>query len=79
MAQNHAEKCIFQHNADRVSQQSTFSSVGENLAATTGTVDYKQLINLWYDENTNYDYSSNTCSRGRSCGHYTQVRAIDSE
>ena len=74
MAQNYADKCIFQHNADRASQQSTFRSVGENLAATSGTVNYKALVLDWYNENTDYDYSSNSCSV--VCGHYTQVCAI---
>ena len=62
---------MFQHNAHRVFQQSTFSSVGENLAATSGTVDYKALVLDWYKENVNYNYDSNSCNG--ACGHYTQV------
>ena len=73
VAQNYAEQCMFEHNADRVSQQSTFSSVGENIAATTASANYTDLVKNWYDENQDYDYSSNSCAQGRVCGHYTQV------
>ena len=65
---------MFQHNADRVSQQSTFRSIGENLATTSGTVDYKALVLDWYKENVNYNYDSNSCHG--ACGHYTQVYII---
>ena len=71
VAQNHAEQCVFEHNADRVSQQSTFTSVGENLAATTGLANYTSWVMNWYDENQDYDFSSNTCTQ--VCVHYTQV------
>ena len=71
VAQNYADKCIFQHNSNRISQQSTFSSVGENLAATSGILDYKAQVLNWYKENANYNYTDNSCSSG--CGHYTQV------
>ena len=73
VAQNYAEQCVFDHNADRVSEQSTFTSVGENLAATTGLANYTGLVMNWYDENQDYDFSSNTCAQEQVCGHYTQV------
>ena len=73
VAQNYAEQCVFEHNADRVSQQSTFTFVGENLAATTGPTNYTYLVMLWYDEIQDYNFSSNTCAQGGVCGHYTQV------
>ena len=75
VAQNYAEQCVFEHNANRVSQQSTFTSVGENLAATTGLANYTGLIRNWYDENQYYDYSLNSCAQGQVCGHYTQVHS----
>ena len=77
VAQNYAEQCVFEHNADRVSQQSTFTFVGENLAATTGSINYTYLVMLWYDEIQDYDFSSNTCALGGVCGHYTQVLLHD--
>jgi hypothetical protein len=73
VAQNYAEQCVFEHNDNRVSQQSTFSSVGENLAATTGSANYTRLVRNWYDENQDYDFSSRSCAN--VCGHYTQVGA----
>ena len=75
VAQNYADKCIFQHNSNRISQQSTFSTVGENLAATNGTVDYETLVLNWYNENANYNYNDNSCSS--VCGHYTQVHHLN--
>lgn len=74
VAQNYAEQCVFEHNDNRGSQQSTFRSVGENLAATTApSANYTDLVRNWYDETQDYDYSSNSCAQGRVCGHYTQV------
>ena len=77
VAQNYAEECVFAHNAARVSQQSTFTSAGENLAATTSSTNYTRLVMLWYDEIQDYDFSSNTCTQGGVCGHYTQVLLHD--
>ena len=31
------------------------------------------VVNDWADERLNYRYRSNTCARGKVCGHYTQV------
>ena len=73
VAQAYAEQRVFEHNADRVSQQSTFNSVGENLAVTTGSANYTRLVMNWYDENQDYDYAANSCASGQVCGHYTQV------
>ena len=73
VAQNHAEQCVFEYNADRVSQQSTFTFVGENIAATTELANYTYLVMLWYDEFQDYDYSSNTCTQEQVCTQYTQV------
>lgn len=72
MAQTYSEKCVFAHNSQRTSQQDIYLLVGENLAATTGTVDYTGLVNNWNNEGNYYDYEENACSR--VCGHYTQVR-----
>ena len=73
LAQNYAEECVFAHNQERVSQQETFSSVGENLAANSGPADYADLVQRWYDEVNYYTYSSDTCADSKMCGHYTQV------
>ena len=74
VAQNYAEQCIFEHNTDRTSQQSTFTYVGENLAITSSpSVNYTSLVRNWFDERDDYNYESNTCAGGAVCGHYTQV------
>ena len=71
VAQNYADNCVFEHNSNRVSQQSTFTSVGENLFASSGQANYTSAVLSWYNEVEDYTYSSNTCSA--VCGHYTQV------
>ena len=73
VAQNYAEKCVFAHNLDRTSQQSSFTCIGENIAAETGAANYTQLVQLWDDESMNYIYSTMSCTPGKQCGHYTQV------
>ena len=74
VAQNYAERCIFAHNSDRDSQQSTFTSVGENLFAVSGAANYTSAVLNWYNEVQYYTYSSNSCTQ--DCGHYTQVRIV---
>ena len=71
VAQNYADNCVFEHNSNRASQQSTFTSVGENLFAGSGQANYTSAVLSWYNEVQDYTYSSNSCSG--VCGHYTQV------
>ena len=76
MAQNYAEKCVFEHNKHRVSQQSTFTSVGENLAAgTADPADFPGFVQNWHDEVQDYNFKANSCSG--VCDHYTQVSVLD--
>ena len=75
VAQTYSEMCIFEHNGDRVSQQSTFQTVGENLAASINTnnaAQYVDFITSWYNEVADYDYEANSCTS--VCGDYTQVK-----
>ena len=66
---------MFSHNPSRTSQAPSFSSVGENLAVSSGRGDYYEgLFILWRNENSDYDFNSNTCDASKVCGHYTQVR-----
>ena len=77
MAQNYAQQCVFAHNDQRTTQQSTFIYVGENLAITNApNVNYTGMVRSWYDENRDYSYQSNSCRSGAVCGHYTQVIVI---
>ena len=73
VAQAYSERCMFEHNPSRVSQASSFSSVGENLAISSGLGDnYEGLFMLWDNERDDYNFNSNGCSG--VCGHYTQVK-----
>ncbi|KAL3538758.1 hypothetical protein ACH5RR_002124 [Cinchona calisaya] len=46
---------------------------GENLAASSGgEITATDAVNMWVNEKSNYDYSTNSCVGG-VCGHYTQV------
>jgi pathogenesis-related protein 1 len=37
------------------------------------TITPTQVANAWGSEKANYNYSTNTCARGKACGHYTQM------
>ena len=57
-----------------MSQQGTFTSVGENIFASSAlSADYTGAVQSWYNEVVDYDYEANSCSPGAVCGHYTQV------
>ena len=45
--------------------------VGENIFASGGQADPQQAVQLWVQEQANYDYATNACNG--VCGHYTQV------
>ena len=65
-----ATKCIWGHSGT--------ANVGENLYATTirTTTDNfnpNDAVNSWGSEKVNYNYSTNSCSAGKVCGHYTQI------
>lgn len=77
-AQEYAENCTFAHSrsADRMNLVDGVSWVGENLYITSAQFYEgvtKDAIEAWYNEKSDYDYESNTCTPGRVCGHYTQV------
>ncbi len=38
-----------------------------------------QVVESWYSEKQHYDHASNSCARGKVCGHYTQVVWADSK
>jgi len=75
--------CTLAYNSDRQGQQSTFNTVGENIAATYyhTALDYMTLVQLWYDEGSSYNYREGPCNSvdvcgtcsGYTCRHYTQV------
>jgi pathogenesis-related protein 1 len=50
------------------------SSYGENLAMAMGQrFTPEQVVDMWGSESRDYDQASNSCSRGKVCGHFTQV------
>ncbi len=49
------------------------SQYGENLFVSFDTASYSDAVNSWYEEKTFYDYASNSCTGGQTCGHYTQL------
>ncbi|XP_074868737.1 glioma pathogenesis-related protein 1-like [Carettochelys insculpta] len=70
-----AKKCQFKHNIYLKIKGKThpsFTAVGENI--WTGSLQIFSVtdaITSWYNEFTDYTYSTNTCTR--VCGHYTQI------
>ena len=32
-----------------------------------------QVVGAWASESVDYSYASNSCARGKECGHYTQI------
>ena len=73
VAQAYSERCRFAHNPSRGSQAPSFSSVGENLAISSGLGgNHKGLFVLWDNERSDYNFTTNQCSG--VCGHYTQVK-----
>lgn len=47
--------------------------VGENIYGATAVASAQGAVDLWSAESQYYDYASNTCQSGRTCGHYTQI------
>ena len=66
------------------------SGLGENLflagpvrtpggAPALAPVTPDGVVDAWGSEYSDYSYSRNSCARGRTCGHYTQVVWAESE
>lgn len=60
VAQDYANKCVFEHNN---------TGYGENLAQASSP-NVSGMINDWYSEISAYDFASGT---GNGTGHFTQV------
>lgn len=78
VAQAWAEKCTWEHNANRGSEYTAISGidayVGENLYVSSAPqVSPYDAVAAWAGEGADYDYAANTCAAGKMCGHYTQV------
>jgi pathogenesis-related protein 1 len=47
------------------------AAIAQNIYGTSGPAEGTEAVQLWLDEESSYDYDSNTCSA--ACGHYTQI------
>ena len=66
MAQNYSNQCHYAHSGT--------SGYGENIYAAAGfTPTMDDAVAAWAQEQSYYNYATNTCSSGKVCGHYTQV------
>ena len=70
MANEYAAKCVWDHGQPYRTCV-PFKSLGQNMHYTTGSFDAGKGMKAWYDEISDYSYSSGACSG--VCGHYTQV------
>lgn len=78
VAQAYAERCTWEHNADRGSDYAAIAGgdvyIGENLYLSSAlTVTPYDAVAAWAGEARFYDYAANACDAGEMCGHYTQV------
>jgi len=79
-AKKWASNCEWKHDRN--------SGYGENLFAYASSAPIgndEQLLNTllsgiqrWYDEQSDFNYHSNSCAPGKVCGHYTQMIWADS-
>ncbi|XP_052706706.1 GLIPR1-like protein 1 [Crassostrea angulata] len=74
LAWSHAVTCSFGHNNP---QSSIFNYVGQNIASSDPRISAKEIVKMWDNEKSKYNYYSNTCSG--ICGHYTQVNWANTE
>lgn len=77
VAQDYADGCVFAHNPDRTTQYQTLggteSSVGENLASSTATLNEQQFLDLWASEESVFVYEAIDVTNFGVFGHYTQL------
>jgi len=78
VAQNYANQCKFAHNANRHADYAALVGgnpvIGENIFTTSAaTLSMPSAVALWFNEQVDYTYASNSCGSGMVCGHYTQM------
>ncbi len=49
------------------------SSYGENIFWSNYPVKASYVVDYWAKERFYYDYTSNSCKKGKECKHYTQI------
>jgi len=77
VAQDHANLCVFEHNANRLAQYQALggleTSVGENMALSMVAFDEQQFFDLWASEESVFVYEPIDGTNYSVFGHYTQL------
>ena len=59
--------CALEHNPDN-------DDFGENVYLSSGmNPTPKDVVDAWGSEISDYNYATNSCKKGKVCGHYTQI------
>lgn len=73
MAERYAAKCLWEHG-DLEADDLPYKAVGQNLFASQNEkINFDYVTMKWFEEKSNFNFSTKTCSAGKLCGHYTQV------
>lgn len=79
---NNAIAISAQQHADYLATNDLFthsnSGYGENLYASSGNTSLVDAVNRWYTEKEDFNLQTQTCTTGKTCGHYTQLIWKDS-
>ena len=74
LAEQWAARCVWEHGQPSLGDNPPYTSIGQNLYATTGnTINLTAAQMNWYEEKYDYNYDTLECAAGKPCGHYTQV------
>ncbi|XP_052271444.1 allurin-like [Dreissena polymorpha] len=71
LAQRWAENCVWGHDANFKRTDNGRFSVGQNMAANSGDLDWNWAISDWAKEKNDYTYDGD--NTGKVVGHYTQI------
>jgi len=74
MAEKWAAGCDWKHGQPPLGDDPDYTSIGQNLYATTGSrINLTAAILAFYNEKRDYNYDTLKCTPNKVCGHYTQV------
>ena len=69
-------KCKMKHSgAEGMGENLYWASplIHSKKGSSVQQITSKQVADAWGSEKTDYSYASNTCAKGKVCGHYTQM------
>ena len=81
MAQEWADRCVMKHRPHGSYNPQTYGfqeELGESIwawSAMGSTIPDKPIMD-WFNEKTDYNFDSNTCTPGKPCGHYIAVCVV---